>query len=66
MKKYMEGNMEIGVLMLRTKIVFSIILLLLFINFWITPVFAQNQTGSSNQYKDWVIEIKFDRVEAAV
>jgi hypothetical protein len=47
--------------MLRTKIVFSIILLLLFINFWITPVFAQNQPGSSNQSKDWVINITFDK-----
>jgi hypothetical protein len=48
--------------MLRTKIVFSILLFLLIINFWITPVFTQNQPGSSNQYKDWVIKIELDSV----
>jgi hypothetical protein len=47
--------------MIRIKTVFSILLLLLSINFWITPVFAQNQSGSSNKNKDWVIIIDFDK-----
>jgi hypothetical protein len=53
--------------MIRIKTVFSIFLLLLFINFWITPVFAQNQTGSSNNYKGCRITILFyDKIQGMI
>ena len=46
--------------MIRNKIVFSILLLLLFISFWLTPIFAQNQTGGFNNYEGWWFVILFD------